>query len=367
VISAPLRASLGEAWRRGLPGPWPLLLAPAVWAYRAGLTAHRGAYRLGLRRPTRLDRPVISVGNLTVGGTGKTPLVELVARHLLGQGRRVLVLSRGYGRAGAKTVVVADGERVLADAAAAGDEPVLLARRVPGLRIVVGRDRGRTGTWALDRLGADVVLLDDGFQHQRLVKDVEVVCLDARAPWGSGRLLPAGPLREPPRALGRAHLVVLTAPGGEGVAAADLAAIRRAAPQAILATAAYQVQGLRRLADEAGPAAAGGDPWASLRDVPVLAFAGLAAPERFASTLAEGRLAVKGLVAFPDHHPYRAGDLAHLDREARRAGALALVTTEKDAVRLPPSTGLPVWVVEARLVLVDGEAGFWKALEARLR
>jgi tetraacyldisaccharide 4'-kinase len=364
-----VRAALVSAWRRGVPRPWSWLLAPAAWAYRAGLGAHRGAYRAGLRRATRLPCRVVSVGNLTVGGTGKTPLVELVARRLQEEGRRVLVLSRGYGRRGAGTLVVSDGQRVLLDAATGGDEPVLLARRLPGVPVVVGRDRGRAGAWAVERLGADVVLLDDGFQHHRVARDAEVVCLDARSPWGPGRLLPAGPLREPPSALARAHLIVLTAPEAGGDFGPALAAVRRQAPAATVALAVYEPCGLTRVVPGGLPEAAGdGAPaWAALRDVPVLAFAGIAAPERFAATLVRGGLQVRAVVAFPDHHRYAAPDLAHLEREAGRLGARALVTTEKDAVRLPRPVALPVWVAGVRLVLIEGAGAFWATLEARLR
>ena len=158
---------------------------------------------------------MVSVGNLAVGGTGKTPTVEMVARWLTEDGRRVAILSRGYGRRpGGPVELVSDGGEPRLSAERAGDEPLLLARRLPGVAVVVGADRLAAGRWAVSELQPNVVLLDDGFQQRRLLKDLEIVCLDARAPWGPGGLFPRGTLREPPSALARADLVVLTRADG---------------------------------------------------------------------------------------------------------------------------------------------------------
>ncbi len=151
---------------------------------------------------------MVSVGNLAVGGAGKTPVALAIAGRLLAAGRRPAVLSRGYGATRTDDRVVADGDRVLLDAAEGGDEPVLLARRLPGLRVLCGPDRARLAVRAI-ALGADVLLLDDGFQHRRLRRDLDVVVLDASNAWGNGHCLPAGPNREPRSALGRAGLVWL--------------------------------------------------------------------------------------------------------------------------------------------------------------
>src|SRR5262249_49691084 len=154
------------------------------------------------------------------------------------------ILSRGYGRrAGEPVSLVTDGTRLLLTARDAGDEPVLLARRLSGVPVVVGPDRYRAGAWAIARFAADVLLLDDGFQQRRLATDADIVCLDARAPWGHRGLLPRGSLREPPAALGRAHLVVLTGAAGPQAAAA-LAEVRRHAPGAALARATHEPEGL---------------------------------------------------------------------------------------------------------------------------
>lgn len=319
----------------------------------------RMAYGTRLLASGWLPCRVVGIGNLTLGGTGKTPLVETVARRLSSEGWRVVILSRGYGgRATAAVTLVSDGERVQATAEEVGDEPVLLARRTPGVPVVVGRDRLRAGRWAMERFRPDVALLDDGFQQRRLRKNVEVVCVDARAPWGAGGLFPRGTLREPRSALARADLVVLT--GTDPAAPVALDEVRRWAPRAAIAVGTYEVESVVDLGSGAAlPPAA--------REVPVIGFAGLAAPQRFAATLARLGLVPREFVAFPDHHAYRAHEVGELERRAMMIGAQALVTTEKDAVRLPPGRGLPVWVVRVRLRLQDDDGAWWRALDARLR
>jgi tetraacyldisaccharide 4'-kinase len=355
------RARLAAAWREGLPAPWDWLLAAAAWGYRSGLALRGAAYRSGLRRTRRLPSPVVAVGNLTVGGTGKTPLVEHLARALQARGRRVVILSRGYRRQGSGAVeLVSDGVRVLLDARAAGDEPYLLARRLTGVPVVVGRDRYRTGQWALARFGPAVLLLDDGFQQMRLAKDVEIVCVAARAPWGRRGLLPRGSLREPPAALGRAHLLVVTGSGAPAGSAAVLAELRRYAPDAPIAHAAYEAEGV--VDTRSGQ----GVDIAQLRARPPLAFAGIAAPESFAATLDALGVRPRAFVAFPDHHAYRPADLAALERRAAAVGAEVLLTTEKDATRLPAPGTVPVWALRVRLRLEDRDGEWWRALDARL-
>lgn len=356
------RARLVRAWRAGLSVPWRVALTPAMLAYRGGLALRRVAYAVGVFRTRTLPCRVVAVGNLSVGGTGKTPLVELIARTLEEEGRRVVILSRGYGRRrGPDAVrVVSDGAQVLLSAAEAGDEPVLLARRLPGVPVVVGRDRGRAGAWALDRFGPDVLLLDDGFQHRRLRKDVEVVCLDARAPWGHGGLLPRGTLREPPAALSRADLLVLTHSTSCRDLPAVVAEVRRWAPSAPVAHAAYEAEAIEDVASGAVL------PLDVLARRAVLAFAGIAVPESFAGTLAEQGVVPRDFVAFPDHHPYDRADILRLAERARGVGAEVLLTTQKDAVRLPSLGGVPVWALRVRLRLHDESGVWWKILGAHL-
>jgi tetraacyldisaccharide 4'-kinase len=355
------RARLERAWQAGLPPPWDTVLAGAALVYRGGLLLRRAAYATGVRRTRRLPCRVVSVGNLTLGGTGKTPLVELIARELAARGRRVVVLSRGYRRRSRAPVeVVSDGERLLVSVAWAGDEPYLLARRLPGVPVVVGRDRHRAGELALARFAPDVLLLDDGFQQRRLATDVDVVVLDARAPWGRRGLFPRGTLREPPAALARAHLLVLTHVGGAADPAWAEREVRRRAPTAPIAHADYEAEVLEDVGSGARL------PLDALRGRPCLAFAGIGAPDRFVTTLAELRVAPRDFVAFPDHHVYTRADLGGLETRAHRLGADLMLTTEKDAVRLSGRGTLPLWALHVRLRLRGDPAAWWAALEAQM-
>src|SRR5215208_3969363 len=189
-----------------------LALAPLGIIYGAVARARARLYRSGFLKAERAGVPVVSVGNLTAGGTGKTPLVEWAARALAREGLRACVLTRGYGRADeSRRVVASDGARVLAEVAECGDEPRLLAERLLGAAAVVcDRDRVAAARWARAELGAEVFVLDDGFQHLRLARDLDIVTLDATAPWGGGHMLPRGRLREPVSGLARADCVVIT-------------------------------------------------------------------------------------------------------------------------------------------------------------
>ena len=360
------RGRLLRAWREGRAGPLRFALTPAAWAYRGGLVMREAAYRRGWLAHGRLPCVVVSVGNLTVGGTGKTPAVEMVARWLTDDGRRVVIVSRGYGRRpGAPVELVSDGGAPRLPAERAGDEPLLLARRLPGVAVVVGADRLLAGQWTVTNLRPDVVLLDDGFQQRRLLKDVEIVCLDARAPWGPGGLFPRGTLREPPSALARANLLIATRADVRRNLAGLFEEIRYYAGPAPCLAADYAVEGLEDLGSGAL------HPASALAGRGVLAFAGIAAPEHLAETLTAQGAIVRDIVAFPDHHAYEPRDLEAVARRARAVGASLLVTTEKDAVRLrapgtPATTGapaaprqagetlLPMWALRVRLEPLAG-------------
>jgi tetraacyldisaccharide 4'-kinase len=362
MIIGTRRGRLERIWRAGPPPPWDRLLGGAALAYRAALGLRRAVYAVGLRRTRRLSCRVVAVGNLTLGGTGKTPLVELIARELGARGRRVVILSRGYGRHAPRSLrVVADEARVLATPAEAGDEPYLLARRLPGVPVVVGPDRYRAGLLAVARFAPDVLLLDDGFQQMRLRKDVDVVAVDARRPWGHRGLFPRGTLREPPAALGRAHLLVLTYAGGAADPDRAEGEVRRFAPLAPVAHADYEPEAVEDV--RAGTVVA----LDTLRARPALAFAGIAAPARFLDTLTDFGARPRDFVAFADHHAYTPADVAALEARARAAGAEALLTTEKDAVRLGGLGTLPLFALRVRLRVRGDAGGWWAELERRLR
>ena len=348
-------ARVVRGWEHGFPAGPRVVLAALAGGYRGLLGAREWLYERGVLQSRPLGCPVVSIGNLTVGGTGKTPAVELAAQTLAGLGRRVAIVSRGYRRRSRGIQVVADTASVRLDPADSGDEPFLLARRLPGVAVVVGANRYDAARLAVERFGVTAIVLDDGFQHRTLAKDIEIVMARARHPWGNGQLLPHGPLRESLSALSRAALVV--AAGAEGPE--DLAEVQRAvtqhAPGVPVIAARYvpvecwQAAELRPQKPE------------SLAGRRLVAFAGLASPEGFALTLRALGVDVAHFQTFVDHHWYSAGDLAALDARASALGAGGLVTTEKDWVRLRdvPRRGRPIHVVSVRLQL-SADAQAWQ-------
>ncbi len=290
--------------------------------YQGAVAARNRLYDRGILRQERLPCPVISVGNLTVGGTGKTPTVILIARMLRGEGRRPAVLSRGYGGAARSPVNTAsDGKQVLMGWRDAGDEPILIAKAVPGVPVLTGPERIRTGRAAIEQYGADVLILDDAFQHRALFRDLDIVILDATRPLGNSSLLPQGPLREPQEALWRAHLLIRTGdPETEGPLphAPSLPSFR----------------GVHRPRELVKAATGHPLPLAELYGKKVCAFAGIAHPEAFRRSLAVLGAEIVSYRDFPDHHPYRTSDLEALRRLAGDSAADRIVTTEKDGIRL---------------------------------
>jgi len=331
------------------PQPW---LAP-LGALMGGAAALRAAlYRRGVFAQARLQGPVISVGNLRVGGSGKTPIVAGLARMLMEAGQRVAILSRGYGGASrAPHLLVSDGVSVLADAATAGDEPVMLARQLPGVVVAVGPRRDLVGRWVEGRLGPRVFLLDDGFQHLCLGRDLDIVCVSPSDL--ADRPLPAGWLREGRAALDRADVVLLARDGVSddviGEARAKVGVDR-----------AFLVRRRAR-----GFFGADGEAQAA----PARAFllSGIARPERFAADVAAAGAAVAGHAAFPDHHSFTAADVESTWARARASGALAIVTTEKDLVRMPPRPDAPPLLVLRIDVEIEDEPRFRSRVMRALR
>jgi tetraacyldisaccharide 4'-kinase len=353
---------VGHWWQRGAAGAGAQrALGAASGGYRGLLTTREWLYTRGVLHSRALPCPVVSVGNLTVGGTGKTPAVEMAVRTLLELGHEPAVVSRGYGRRSKGIQIVADAASIRLDAEEAGDEPFLLARRLPGVPVVVGSNRYEAGRTAVDRFGVTAIVLDDGLQHRTLVKNLEIVMVRATEPWGNGCLLPRGPLREPVGGLARAHLVVVTG-----------AATPAGAPQVLQAVALY-APGVPVLSAQHVPT----ECWESgtMRPVPVaglagtrvLGFAGIASPGGFRRTLEEAGAEVADLAAYMDHHWYTREDLAGLDRRAADLGAHALITTEKDWVRLRrlPPPKRPLYVLSVRLVLTAMEEEWNAAFRKR--
>ncbi len=350
--------------RPGLAGALlvpPLALAAA--AFRAVASLRGALYDLGVLGAARAGAPVISIGNLAVGGAGKTPAAIAVAKRLLALGRRPAVLSRGWGASRRDARIVSDGARVLLGAEDGGDEPFLVARRLPGVAVLCGPRRAELARSAVASFGADALVLDDGFQHRALARDLDVVVLDAASPFGNGRMLPAGPLREPRGALRRAGLVWLSRVDQADPGA--LAALRALAREA---TGRDPVESRHEPVDVMDGALARSFGAGALRGRRVLLLAGIARPAGFRRTVAAMGADVVAERAFPDHHRFAPGEVEDAFRSAVAARCDLVVTTEKDAVRLAPAAASDerLRVVRIEAEVVRGSEVLDAALDAAL-
>jgi len=313
-------------------------------------------YDGGFFKTHSLGAKTISIGNITAGGTGKTPLAALVAEILADNGETVCILTRGYGRKNPKRrVLVSDGKNVLADAAMGGDEPVELARKLIGKAIVIAdADRVSAAKWALDEFGVTVFVLDDGFQHRRAKRDLDIVCVDATNPFGNGSILPAGILREPLKNLRRADVIVLTRANLAGDIEnlkSQISDLRLGLP---LFTAENRISDVNKLADSL----AGISKPQSVETIPALAFCALGNPGNFFEQLRRDGFDIVTEKSLPDHHFYTQEDITNLEKTARKAKAEILLTTAKDAVKLNGLTfTMPCFVVEIELG-IDEEKAF---------
>ena len=312
-------------------------------------------YRVGLLRRWPLGIQVISIGNVTAGGTGKTPVTEIFARTLAAEGRKVAILSRGYRRKEApwiqrvftgeitKPLVVSDGRHVLLDAAIGGDEPYMLASNLPGVAVLVDRDRVKAGRYAVKKFGCDTLILDDGFQYQRLKHSIEVVLVDATNPFGNGNLLPRGILREPARHLKRADIIFLTKCRGD--TSAVVADIRRYNQAAEIVECTHAPKVLK-------------DVWSReefpldwLKGKTTCTLSGIASPKGFENSLRHLGAKVVWCERYADHHRYDPSEILYALNRTADMGADALVTTEKDAVRFPRLETAPVRCLYLRIAI----------------
>ena len=331
---------------------WLTCLRPVSRAYGAVISLRAALFASGLARTRRLPVPVLSVGNLSAGGSGKTPFVEMLAGRLRERGQRVVIISRGYRGSSTQPTIVSDGRDLRCEPPVAADEAYLLARHLPDVAVLTGADRYRVGEMALEQVDCGVIILDDGFQHLRLHRDLDIVLIDAVNPFGYGRLLPSGLLREPPKALGRADIIVIThADAGRDLDPA-VQAIRRYTPTAPIVLAVHRPVGLIDVRSEARL------DLERLTGRRLLAVSGIANPSRFEATLVQLGAFVAAHHVFPDHHRYATADLEIINRAAKDVGASMVVTTEKDMVKLMrldvARVGAPLYALSISLQLMEG-------------
>lgn len=312
-------------------------------------------FRTGLLRRYPLGIQVISIGNVTAGGTGKTPVTEIFARTLAAQGRKVAILSRGYRRKEAPflqrlfsqvvnpPLVVSDGKHVLLDSETGGDEPYMLASNLPGVAVVVDRNRVKAGRYAINRLGCDTIILDDGFQYQKLKHSIEVVLVDSTNPFGNGNMLPRGILREPAKNLKRADIIFLTKCRGDVSAVKE--EIRKYNSTAEIVECNHTPTVLK-------------DVWSReeypldwLKGKTLCTLSGIASPKGFENSLRHLGSKVVWCERYADHHRYAASEILYALNRSADMDADALVTTEKDAVRFPRFETSPVKCLYLRIAI----------------
>ena len=331
--------------RKGFfPGLLRLLLLVLSFLYRPVVALRNFLYDRKLRPVRSIDARVICVGNLTTGGTGKTPFVEYLVRHLLSRGKKVAIVSRGYG-----------GRRGEPD-----DEKLVLGENLPEVPHVTGKDRVACGLAAREEYAADVVVMDDGFQHRRLARDLDIVTIDATLPFSYGYQLPRGLLRESPVSLRRAHVAVITR--SKLVTPDELSAleneISRLAPEALIVHAAEEVLSLQDLKGNTRPARA-------VSGKSVAAFSGLGNPEGFRGTVGELGVNRAMFFDFGDHHRYTLEDLKAVDAAAGAENAEFILTTQKDRVKLPADFPWKheVLVVKMSMRITKGEEAFKRRID----
>lgn len=360
-------------------GRWPSFLRAVLkqlsWIYRWAVQLRLWLYRHGLFRHHTLGCQVVSVGNLTVGGTGKTPIVEVFARALQQSGRKVAILSRGYKKVQpplwerilngltwkarrSPPLVVSDGKRLLLDSATAGDEPYMLASNLPRVAVLVDKNRVKAGQYAIQKLGCDTLILDDGFQYLALKHRLDIVLVDRTNPFSNGYVLPRGLLREDVRNLRRAGFIFITKCDGSDLSELKQR-LRELNPHAEISECRHCARylqdlytGERKKLDY-------------LRNLPVAAVSGIAAPAGFEEELVRRGARIVHRERYADHHRYSQQEVIDMINRALEKEAACIVTTEKDAVRFPKMVrcDIPIYFLRVEIELLSGAEDFKACIE----
>ncbi len=342
------------------------LLTPLRWFYASLIWVRNRLYDCGLFRVRYLPCKIISVGNIVVGGTGKTPAVITIAKALQKDGVRIAILLRGYQRRSReKVTLISDGEKRYCSLTMSGDEAGMIAQHLNGVPIIVGKNRYLAGKFALARFQSEVLILDDGFQHRQLYRDVDIITVDTTQTERTKQLLPTGILREPLSALHRADIVLLTRTDAPKVSPTLKAELKQLIPNTpILETVHRPVKLYRLTSDGTAPVDL---PFNWLRGKPILAVCGIGNPNGFAITLEHYAPASVELIAFPDHHVYSKIDCERLKQKLKQNRCALIVTTQKDEQKLARfAEELPIVVIAIALTITGEDEGFGKLIRQRL-
>ncbi len=347
--------------RRGLT----FWLYPFSWLFRLAVALRNFLYDYHLLPSVKLNLPVISIGNLTVGGTGKTPAVEYLARLLLANGQLPAIITRGYGRKARGGIVVADGQQICATVEDSGDEAMQLARRLKRAVVMADEIKARGARQVSENYNADVIIIDDGFQHRQLQRDFDIVLIDAPSFFENRWLLPAGPFREPRTALRRADAVILTNTNKAVSSDAETLSllVRRHNREALLLQAILRPSHFENLSTGESLSLA------AVQDRKIFVACGIARPARFFDELRNLGALVVGTAEYPDHHSFTSRDIADLSARAQSVNAEAIVITEKDAtkwIHQLDADALPVWILRVEFCAEGDSSAFVRELLKRL-
>lgn len=344
--------------------------------YGAMVELNLGLFKKGIIPQTKLNATVISLGNITVGGTGKTPTAERIAKWIRDDGYRVAILNRGYRAKWKGSVgVVSDGSKIYMSASEAGDEAYLLAKNLPGVAVIIGSDRSKTGAHAINKLGVDVLILDDGYQHWKLDRDLDIVLIDAAAnSFGNNYILPRGTLRETLPNLDRADICLLTKvdQAEEGNCELVCDTIRKYNEHAPIIQSIHHSVCFLEIADwyKSIP-----DSEVALEEIDgqrIIAFSAIGNPKSFEQSIASRGAEIVDAIRFQDHHEYTMAEMQDILENALQKNVCALVTTEKDAVKIPPEfihskRGLPVYILKMELKILPSHEEFLQAIKQKMK
>lgn len=343
--------------------------------YEAGVRLKLFCYNSGLIPRTKLDCCVISIGNITVGGTGKTPTAQKVALMIQKLGYRVVILNRGYRSHWEEKIgVVSDGKKIYMTAYEAGDEAFLMAKQLPGIPVVIGKERAITGQFAVDKFKAEVIILDDGYQHWQLYRDLDVVLVDTLNMFGNGCILPRGTLREPLSNLSRAGLFLLTkCDQSSPISRATLCdTLHKYAPAAPIAESIHKPCDYIEIADWYKNDMSRALPLEALRGKHVMVFSAIGNPSSFEQTMTAEGLNIVEAIRYPDHHDYGMVEMQYIMDRAISKGVKALVTTGKDAVKIPTEfiylhREVPLYILDMEIQITSGEKAFEDTIKAAIK
>ena len=331
-------------------------------------------YKYGIFQKQKLDCFVISLGNVTVGGTGKTPTAQRLARDIRDMGYRVVILNRGYrAKWHGEVGIVSDGKRLHMDAAEAGDEAYMLAKHLPEVPVLIGAERAKTGRYAMEHFGAEVAILDDGYQHWQLERDLDILLVDAVNVFGNGYILPRGTLREPISHISRADICLMTKVDQAAAGSCDYIreTVHRYNPEARIVESIHQPRCFIPLTEWYVNIASQGIDIAQMRGKRIMAVSAIGNPASFEQTLSDLGAVIIESLRYPDHHDYAMSEMTDIFQQAENAGAEAIVITEKDAVKIPADVAREKWSIPIYVICVEvnfqkGSEGLANLLKKRL-